>query len=169
MFLNEKSLQNARNACGTRVIAGEKFSTICYTYFYRFFSPLTATVQSGYRSDIAETTATRIGVLDTTAAMSRHAQAERLFYRPCSPSMGDRAGGAARLAGAVAGTPTPALVAHPDWRRGGGYPPLRSNTMNTNQITVTVSKTCPPWAAYVSTTCKTVKVGNKFVTIEVAK
>ena len=46
--------------------------------------------------------------------------------------MGDRAGGAARLAGAVAGTPTPALVAHPDWRREGGCQPLRSNTMQTH-------------------------------------
>lgn len=99
------------------------------SFVFGFFFTLTAAGRRVYRRAIAETTATKIGVLDTAAAMSRHAFAERLFYRPCSPFMGDRAGGAARLAGAVAGTPTLALVAHPDWRREGGYLPLRRNTM----------------------------------------
>lgn len=70
-----------------------------------------------YISPVTETKVTGIGVLISTAAMSRHAQAERLFLRLAVSSMGGRAGGAARLAGAVAGTPTSVSVAHPDWRR----------------------------------------------------
>lgn len=36
-------------------------------------------------------------------------------------------------------------------------------------IQVTVSKTCPPWAGYLSPSFVVVKVGKQFVTVEVKK
>lgn len=74
---------------------------------------LTPQNNAAYATSAAPHWAAGIGVLNSTAAKSRLRKLSGFFHALVYPFTGGRAGGAARLAGAVAGTPTLASVAHP--------------------------------------------------------
>ena len=75
-------------------------------------SALTCRPTSGYSLPAAEKEAAGIGVLNT-AAKSRHAQAERLFYRLGAPSFGQTGGRSRKARRCRAGTPTSVRSALP--------------------------------------------------------
>lgn len=131
-----------------------------------------------YRSSIAATTATRIGVLEYRRT---NRQQCGIFSSTAWRSFsGGPCGRVARLAGSCIRYANPARSAHPDWRRGwrNQKPQYRSLAMKTttniqvtetSSVRVVVSETTPPWFGFSSLWCQTIKVGNLFVTVEVKK
>lgn len=107
--------------------------------FFGLFSTLTATVQLGYSSPVAETEATKIGVLEPKAD-DRHKCG--IFSSIAWHSFsGGSCRRVARLAGSFGRYANPARSAHPDWRQGARNhkPHQRSRTMHTNQTSVPTS------------------------------
>lgn len=120
-----------------------------------------------YRSPIAETTATRIGVLESQAD-DRHQCG--IFSSTSWPPFGRAVRESRKTRRPCVRYANPVRSAHPDWRRGErNQKPLHRSIAMSNQVQITVSKKCPPWAGFVSPYVATVKVGNVFVTVEALK